>query len=203
MNPKLIIQKLAITTLLFGLSGCANISLLTAWSLRDVDYTRVDVRQLRLALALPKGALLDEATVSLKFSTDTGVNLDHLIYLGISELSSAEASVAFPLDLATRLVFKIPQDQISLVENYQKQLGLAQSGGIKGSASFGIGSRLNQVWLARYCQNDGPNNTPPRSLPMQAWIQVDEAQGFLKILEEDAMFKMLSRQGQGICESGV
>lgn len=199
MKQKNTIFILTCTLLILGLSGCANMSLYAAWSLHDVDYTRVDLRQTRLALALPKGAILDEASISLKFSVENEIKLNYLIDLEIIKQGREFAPVGFPDDLGTGLVIRIPEGKVDLVENYQRQLKLAQTNSVRGSASIGIDSRLNQTWLTRYCSESEPKGNTSRSLPIQAWLQVDEAQGFIKVYQGDAIFNMLLGESQNIC----
>ena len=126
------------------LSGCAQVQLRTAWALKDVDYLTVDPGQVRLALSLPDGALLDKVSMSLQFSHEGVVEIDHDISFDILTSGSEIDRVHFPPTVSNGVVLRLPASRLEEVEAYQRRLLHAREFGEPAAASMGVDTRLNQ-----------------------------------------------------------
>ena len=191
MNPLKI--AFAVLFCLMMLTGCAQVQLRTAWALRDLDYLTVNPAVVRLALALPAGAQLDHVTLSLQFERDGTLELDRAIDFDIVTSGREVDRVGFPTGDASRVVLRIPVSRLEDVVNYQRTLFKAREAGIAASASIGVDSRLNQQWVRQYCAAGN------RGFRVQAWILVDDNEGFLPLVGENEITSLLDGQSQGFC----
>jgi len=175
------------------LSGCAQVQLRTAWALKDVDYLTVDPGQVRLALSLPDGALLDKVSMSLQFSHEGVVEIDHDISFDILTSGSEIDRVHFPPTVSNGVVLRLPSSRLEEVEAYQRRLLHAREFGESASASMGVDTRLNQESLPRVC---AAGNGEFR---IQAWILVDDTQGYLPLIGESEITNLISAQSESFC----
>jgi hypothetical protein len=175
------------------LGGCAQVQLRTAWALKDVDYLTVDPGQFRLALSMPDGALLDKVSMSLQFSHDGVVEIDHDISFDILTSGSEIDRVHFPPTVSNGLVLRLPAARLEEVVAYQRRLQQAREFGESSSASMGIDTRLNQESVARVCvASDG-------KFRIQAWILVNVAEGYLPLIRDSEMSSLISAQAESFC----
>ena len=76
---------------------------------------------------------------------------------------------------------------------YQRALLNARENRLSASATMGVDSRLNQTWVAQYC---AAGNT---SFKVQAWIMVDESEGYLPLIGESEITRLLDAQSKNFC----
>ena len=58
---------------------------------------------------------------------------------------------------------------------------------------MGVDSSLNQAWVTQYC---AAGNTGFR---VQAWIMVDESEGYLPLVGESEITRLLDAQSNNFC----
>jgi len=95
--------------------------------------------------------------------------------------------------LKNPVVIQIPSPHVNSVLRFQDLFRQEQVDQRGGSASFGFGFKFDPTWINTYCETDG------RPLTLSAWILVDELQGYLPLVENSSLAKMLDQQWQGIC----
>jgi hypothetical protein len=191
MNPIQALVAFSICLVLLG--GCAQVQLRTAWALKDVDYLTVDPGQFRLALSMPDGALFDKVSMSLQFSHNGVVEIDHDISLDILTSGSEVERVHFPPTASNGVVLRLPASRLQEVVAYQRRLLHARESGESASASMGVDTRLNQESLAQAC---AAGNTEFR---IQAWILVDNTQGYLPLIGDSEITSLISAQTESFC----
>ncbi|MEH6635881.1 MAG: hypothetical protein V7700_10195 [Halioglobus sp.] len=189
--PSLAAATLFLCLLLLG--GCSQIQLRTAWELRGVDYLTVNAGQFRLALALPDGALLDTVSMRLAFSHDGVVELDHDIRLDILTVGREVDRVNFPPTVSNGVVLRLPASRLDDVVDYQRRLLQARETGESASASMGVDTRLNQESLIQACAAGA------MELRIQAWILVDDADGYLPLIGDSEISSLVDAQSEGFC----
>ena len=165
----------------------------TAWALKDVDYLTVRPEQVRLALSLPAGATLDKVSLNLSFSREGITELDHQIGFEILTSGAEVQRVGFPPGTRNGIVLRLPTAHIQEVVAYQRALLSARENRQSSSASMGVDSRLNQAWVTQYC---AAGNT---GFTVQAWIMVDEAEGYLPLIGESEITRLLDAQSKNFC----
>ena len=178
---------------LLVLSGCAQLPLSTAWSMRNLDYLMLDPRVARLAMALPEGAILDEVVMELSFTLDGKLEIEHHIPFDVVISGLEVEQVRFPNGKSSNIVLRIPANRVEDVEIYQQALLRAREGGLNGSASMGVSSKLNPQWLKEYCV--AGNN----SFTVQAWILVNDLDGYLPLIRESEMMRLLDAESTNLC----
>ena len=188
-------MKSALTALILVLTlcGCAQLPLSTAWSMRDIDYLTLDPRVTRLAMALPEGAALDEVVLELSFTLDDKLEIDHRIPFDIVTRGTEVERVGFPVRQTSNVVLRIPADRVEDVAIYQQALMQAREGGLSASASMGVSSKLNPQWVMEYCA--AGNN----SFKVQAWILVSDLDGYLPLIRESEIMKLLDSESTNLC----
>jgi hypothetical protein len=188
-----ICKALLITACLGAVTGCAQLNVGTAWSLRDLDFMTVDPRTVRLALALPDGASIREATVTMQFRRQETLLIDETLELEIIKSGVEVDKVGFPTHLTNRFVLKVPASRIDVVVNYQRLLLREREAGSGASATFGIGSRMDPDWLEEHCASgNGP-------ITVSAWVLVNETQGYLPLFDDSPLGKLINAQAQDVC----
>lgn len=175
------------------LGGCAQVQLRTAWALKDVDYLTVDPGQLRLALSMPDGALLEKVSMRLQFAHDGLVEIDHDIKLDIFTSGREIDRVQFPPSVSNGVVLRLPPSRLEEVVAYQRRLLRARDFGEQSSASMGIDTRLDQGSVAQTC---AAGNT---EFLIQAWILVDDTEGYLPLIGESEITSLISAQTESFC----
>jgi hypothetical protein len=183
----------ALVLCLVVLGGCAQVPMRTAWALKDVDYLTVRPEQVRLALSLPAGATLDKVSLNLSFSREGITELDHQIAFEILTSGAEVQRVGFPPGTRNGIVLRLPAAHIQEVVAYQHALLSARENRQSASASMGVDSRLNQAWVTQYC---AAGNT---GFTVQAWIMVDEAEGYLPLIGESEITRLLDAQSKNFC----
>ena len=183
----------ALVLCLVVLGGCVQVPMRTAWALKDVDYLTVAPEQLRLALSLPAGAILDKVSLNLSFSREGITELDHHIDFDILTSGREVDRVGFPPGARNGIVLRLPTAHIQEVLGYQRALLNARENRQSSSASMGVDSRLNQAWVTQYC---AAGNTGFR---VQAWIMVDESEGYLPLVGESEITRLLDVQSNNFC----
>ena len=191
MNPAKAIFVFLCCMALLG--GCAQVQLRTAWALKDVDYLTVDPGQFRLALALPEGALLDKVSMSLQFTVAGAVEIEHHISFDILTAGREINRVHFPPTVSNGVVLRLPASRPEEVVAYQGRLLKAREFGEPASASMGVDARLNPESLARTCAAD------KREFRIQAWILVNDAQGYLPLIGDSEISSLISTQAESFC----
>ena len=188
-------MKLALSTLtlLLTLCSCAQLPLSTAWSMRSLDYLTLDPRVARLAIALPDGAMIDEVVMALSFTLDNRLEIEHHIPFDVVTSGPEIERVRFPASKSGNVVLRIPGNWVEEVEIYQQALLRAREGSLKGSASMGVSSKLNPQWLKGYCE--AGNN----SFKVQAWILVSDLEGYLPLIRESEIMKLLDAESMNLC----
>jgi hypothetical protein len=175
------------------LVGCAQVPLRTAWALKDVDYLTVDPGQFRLALALPEGALLDKVSMSLQFTYEGAVEIDHHISFDILTSGSEIDRVHFPPTVSNGVVLRLPAGRREDVLAYQGRLLRAREHGEPASASLGVDTRLNPESLARTCAAGN------REFRIQAWILLNDAEGYLPLIGNSEITSLINTQAESFC----
>lgn len=190
-------MKIALTVLVYmlTLSGCAQLQLSTAWSMRNVDYLTVHPGVVRLALALPEGAVLEHAVLDLTFSLDDHVEIEHRIPFDVLTDGVEVGRVGFPDSGTSNIVLRIPADRVEDIASYQRALLRAREGGLNGSASMGIDSKLDPQWVKEYCAAGNA------SFKVQAWILVNDLDGYLPLIRESEIMKLLNTQSENFCQN--
>ena len=183
----------ALVLCLLVLSGCAQVPMRTAWALKDVDYLTVEPEQVRLALSLPAGAKLDKASLNLSFSREGITELEHQIAFEILTSGAEVERVGFPPGTRNGIVLRMPAAHIQEVVAYQQALRSARENRLPASATMGVDSRLNQAWVAQYC---AAGNT---SFTVQAWVMVEESEGYLALIGESEITRLLDAQSNNFC----
>ena len=191
MNP--VKTALAFLFCLVILSGCAQVQLRTAWALKDVDYLTVDPGQVRLALSLPDGVLFDKVSMSLQFSHEGVVEIDHDIRFDILTSGSEIDRVHCPSTVSNGVVLRLPASRLEDVVAYQGRLLNAREFGESASASMGVDTRLNQESLARTCAAGN------REFRIQAWILVNEMEGYLPLIGDSEITSLINAQAESFC----
>jgi hypothetical protein len=175
------------------LSGCAQVKLRTAWALKDLDYLVVDPGQFRLALSMTDGALLDKVSMKMQFTRDGIVEIDHDINLDIVTSGEEISRADFPPNVSNGIVLKLPSARLYDVVTYQRKLQFAREHGQSASASMGIDTRLNQAALTQACADGN------RAFRVQAWVLVDNLQGYLPLIGDSDIARLINAQTEGIC----
>jgi hypothetical protein len=191
MNPSKALLACALCVLL--LTGCAQVQLRTAWALKDVDYLTVDPGQFRLALSMPEEALLDTVTLSLQFSHNGAIELDHDINLDILTSGREVERVHFPPTVSNGVVLRLPASRLPEVVAFQRRLLHARESGESASASMGVDSRLNRESLAQVCAAGDVE------FRIRAWILVDNAQGYLPLIRDSELTSLINAQTDSFC----
>jgi hypothetical protein len=186
-------KSLALLLSLLILGGCAQVQLRTAWALKDVDYLTVDPAQFRLALAMPTGLLFDKVSMQLQFSHDGTVEIDHDISFDIVTTGPEVDRVGFPPTVTNGVVLRLPAARVEEVVAYQKRLLQARALGERSSASMGVDSRVNQQSLAQACA------AGESAFRIQAWILVDDSQGYLPLIGDSAIASLINAQTESFC----
>jgi hypothetical protein len=183
----------AVLLFLAILSGCAQVTLRTAWALKDLDYLVVDPGQFRLALSMTEGTLLDKVSMRMQFTRDGIVEIDHDISLDIVTSGDEISRANFSPNVSNGIVLRLPSSRLDDVLIYQRKLQFAREHGQSASASMGIDTRLNQAALAQACA-DGNS-----AFRVQAWILVDNLQGYLPLISDSDIARLINAQTEGIC----
>jgi hypothetical protein len=186
-------KALLIAVCLSAVTACAQLNVSTAWSLRDLDFMTVDPRTVRLALALPDGAEIREATITMQFRRQENLLIDETVELEIIRSGPEVEKVGFPTHLTNRFVLRIPASRVDVVVNYQRLLLREREAGSGASATFGIGNRMDPDWLDEHCASGGGPIT------ISAWALVSDAQGYLPLFGDSQLGKLIDAQAQGIC----
>ena len=184
---------LLIFACLGAVTGCAQLNVGTAWSLRDLDFMTVDPRTARLALALPVGAGIREATIKMQFRRQETLLIDETLQLEIIKSGVEVDKVGFPSHLTNRFVLRVPASRVDVVVHYQRLLLREREAGSGASATFGIGSRMEPDWLEEHCAS---GNGPIR---ISAWVLVNEAEGYLPLFGDSQLGKLLNAQAEDVC----
>ena len=121
--------------------------------------------------------LLIDETVELEIIT-SGVEMD---------------KVGLPADLTNPFVLMVPASQVDIVVKFQRLLLREREAGSGASATFGIGSRMDPDWIEEHCASrNGP-------ITISAWVLVNEAQGYLPLLADSQLGKLIDAQAQDFC----
>ncbi len=175
------------------ISGCAQFSVGTMWSLRDTDMMTVDARVARLALALPEGATFAEATLTLQFARAGTTLIDHSIHFEVITSGAEVQRVGFPEHLANQFVLRVPPARVDDVVAFQRTIISEREQGTGASMSVGVHSRLNPEWIEEYCAGE---NAPIR---ISAWVLVNDAEGYLPLFGDSELGKLLNAQTENVC----
>jgi hypothetical protein len=175
------------------LSSCAQVKLRTAWALKDLDYLVVDPGQFRLALSMTDGALLDKVSMSMRFTRNGIIEIDHDISLDIVTSGEEISRANFPPNISNGIVLRLPSSRQDDVVTYQRKLRFAREHQQSASASIGIDTCLNQSALVQACA-DGNS-----MFSVEAWILVDNAQGYLPLISDSDLARLINAQAEGIC----
>ena len=186
-------KRVALLFCLVMLGGCAQVQLRTAWALKDVDYLTVDPGQLRLALALPDGVMLDQVSMRLQFSSEGVSEIDHDIGFDILTSGSEVDRVHFPPTVSNGVVLRLPTSRLDDVVAYQGRLLRAREFGESSSAGMGIDIRTNQESVARTCAAGN------REFRIQAWILVDDREGYLPLIRDSEIASLINAQAESFC----
>jgi len=177
------------------LSACSSLSLKTAWTLKSLDYMSLDPGIVRLALALPEGAKFTRLhmTQQFKYKTDEAMLVDDNIDLEVTALAEGYDRAGLPSTANNLYIVRVPQSRVNDVLNFQSLLNAERVAGKGASASFGIDSKLDPEWIEHYCENKGG------PLYLSAWILVDELQGYLPLIKDSHLGKLLDQQTEALC----
>lgn len=174
-------------------SACSHMRLGTLWSMRNVDFAIVDPGVVRIALALPEGASLSSVALELAFTRQSENLFEDRIELDLLTSGVELGQPGLPRPIGSIVVLRVPRSRVADVRKFQS-LYLAERSEPKGaSASFGIDTSLDQDWIKKYCEEE------TKSLEISAWIMVDRQQGYLPLVEDSEITKMLDVQSSGIC----
>jgi hypothetical protein len=190
------IYALALLYVVLLFSSCAQIQLRTAWALKDFDYFTVDPGIIRLALSLPEGAVLDSATMNMQFTRDGRLEIDQSVAFDILATGREIAAVGFPSGVNATMVLRVPFNRVRDIVTYQQALLEAKDNGLKASATFGINSSLNPAWIENYCA------AGHSEMQVKAWVRVSEPQGYMPLVRESDLMKLLEVEGRNVCEIG-
>ncbi len=182
-----------VSTLL--LSACSSLQWSTAWSLRGLEPTELNPSVVRLMLDLPKGATFANATLNmrLQYRDEETAIVDEEFALDLVSSGRDFGAASLSRQLKNPIVIQIPSTHVKSVLRFQDLFRQEQVDQRGGSASFGFGFKFDPTWINTYCETDG------RPLTLSAWILVDELQGYLPLVENSSLAKMLDQQWQGIC----
>jgi hypothetical protein len=184
---------LAALVCLLTCSACSHMQLGTLWSMRNVDFVTVDPGVIRIALALPEGARLSSVALELEFTRQSENLFEDRIELDLLTSGAELGQPGLPRPIGNIVVLRVPGSRAADVRKL-RNLYLAERSEPKGaSASFGIDASLDQDWIKKYCEEE------TKSLEISAWIMVDRQQGYLPLMKDSEVTKMLAIQSSGIC----
>lgn len=181
------------TACFIGLTACTQVQLGTMWAMRNVDMLKVHPAVMRIALGLPDGASFDSVSVEMKFTRQGEVLIEDRFELDIVTSGSELDQIGLPVEKNNLMVLRVPQIYIAKAVGFQNLILSAQSKGWSTEASFGIDSKLNQEWMAASCGNG------MKDIQISAWILVDAEKGYLPLLKDSNLGKLLKVQTSGIC----
>jgi len=149
--------------------------------------------QFRLALSMTDGPLLDKVSMSMRFTRNGIIEIDHDISLDIVTSGEEISRANFPPNISNGIVLRLPSSRQDDVVTYQRKLQFAREHQQSASASIGIDTRLNQSVLVQACA-DGNS-----MLSVEAWILVDNAQGGLPLISDSDLARLINAQAEAIC----
>jgi hypothetical protein len=117
--------------------------------LKDLHYLVVYPGQFRLALSMTDGPLLDKVSMSMRFTRNGIVEIDHDISLEIVTSGEEISRASFPPNISNCILLTLPSSRQDDAVNYQRKLRFAREHQQSASASIGIDTRLNQSALVQ------------------------------------------------------
>lgn len=190
-------KLIVVIACLVNVSACAHVKLATVWALRDVDLLTVDPGIMRLALALPRGASFSAVTVKMKFIRAGNILIDEDFELEIITDGPEMSRYGLPGHLENLHVLRVPKTRIADMVNFQTEYISERTEPRGSQATFGIGSKLDPEWLDEYCGGG------KRALEISAWILVDDQQGYLPLLKDSQIGRLLGAQSRDFCSQHV
>jgi hypothetical protein len=173
--------------------ACAHVKLTTAWAMRDVDLLTVNPGVMRLALVLPRHARFSSVTVTMKFTRGGKVLINDEFKLETITDGPEIKKPGLPEQLDNLIVLRVPNSKIDNMVNFQTEYMLEVAEPRGSQASFGIDSKLEPDWINEYCDSG------KQDLKISAWVLVDEQQGYLPLLKDSQIGRLLNAQSDNVC----
>lgn len=190
-----ITQVIMFILCLSALTACSTLQLSTLWSLKDVDLLHVNPGEFRLALTLPEGAniLSVPLIMQMKVSDQETYLINQTFDLDIITSGQEVNRIGLPYDPPNLFVLRVPPSKVDEVVRFQNLMKVEQNSDRDGFAKFGVNSKIDPAWIKSYCENDG------RPLQLSAWVLVDEQQGYMPLIKDSQIAKVLDFQTHGVC----
>jgi len=181
------------TACLIATGACSHIQLGTLWAMKDVDLLRVNPAVIRIALALPNGASFKKMSINMKFTRQGTVLIDDQFDLDIVLSGPEFDTPGLPLEIDNLFILKVPDSRVVDLMDFQN-LYISEKANPQGSqATFGIDGKLDPKWMAKNCA------AGMKKLDINAWILIDDYQGYLPLLKDSNLGQLLDVKSAGIC----
>ncbi|PCI34384.1 MAG: hypothetical protein COB54_00910 [Alphaproteobacteria bacterium] len=194
-KPALTVKVALVIAGLSLLTACSHFNMGTMWAMRNVDFKTVDPTVVRLALGLPDGADFESVDLELKLSKGDELLMAETIAIEVITTGPEVNRVGFPLEVHNGVVLKIPDDQVAVIAEMRRRMANLERQEIDGSLDIGIKSRFVPAWIAKVCTGD-----TPRRLKVKSWIMIDEAQGYLPLLKDSTLGKLIGSTSAKFCQ---
>ena len=174
------------------LTGCSQIPLRSAWNLHNVDYFTIDPTPFRLALALPKGTILKEVTMSWRLMSDEQAHPSDIISFDIVTSGPEFELIELPDQTTSNIILRVPPSRIDDLIRVQQSTRKARETGQRGA--FSISTSADPGWLEEYCSKNGGDFT------IKAWIKINDLDGYFPLIRESKLMALLKQSGGNICD---
>jgi hypothetical protein len=192
MNHMLKIMAVSICLLLIG--ACSHTNWRALWAVKDIDYKTVDPSDFRLALVLPEAAEFESVTINIQFIRGDVVVIDDQIDLEIIVSGREINKVGFPSTQVNKLVLKVPPNRVSDIVRFQNLIAEESAAPTEGAqATFGVGAVLSPSSVKEFCVSG------KRKMKISAWVLIDEKRGYLPLLTDSNLGKLIGERARDIC----
>lgn len=179
------------------MTGCSHINMGTLWALRGTTYESLDPEVTHLAIALSEAIHLQSVHIEIAFKLGELQMIDETIELDIITSGPEMDKVGFPDGLYNRFILRVPREKIEIMKNFQHQISLTKNSKEKTQMSFGIGTIIDPQSIKDFCKGK------VRRVNISAWILTDPKKGYLPLIKDSDLSKLLGSQTQGFCHSSL